>query len=127
MRLTLICILTGPLWLTGRPKMGIWVHSLPLRQRYSQGKGRGARVEVCDAEMEGLVQGSEHLVPWLNNNFLKESDLTLSTFSDNTVILKILDERPLCRIEIKWVPGHKNTTGNDLADSLAKEDSTLEH
>jgi hypothetical protein len=105
-------------------------------------------VEIYDAEMEGLTRGSEILVSWLDNKIPKENNLTVSIFSDNTSapqrimvtspgldiqqtrrfrdnILRLLDERPSYRIEIKWVPGHENIKGNDLADSLAKEGTFL--
>ncbi|KAF8339164.1 uncharacterized protein EI90DRAFT_3118247 [Cantharellus anzutake] len=42
--------------------------------------GLGARVEVYDAEMEGLAQGTAHLTAWIDKNIPTHNKLTLSTF-----------------------------------------------
>ncbi|KAF8322977.1 uncharacterized protein EI90DRAFT_3130468 [Cantharellus anzutake] len=68
---------TADIILSKAKSADIRVPSDPLGAlHYSQGKGAtGARVYVYGAEMEGLAQGSEFLVSWLENNVPKAGRL----------------------------------------------------
>ena len=45
--------------------------------------------------------------------------------ASDSASLKLLDERPGCKIELKWALGHHKIRGNEKADTLAKGGSSL--
>ncbi|CAA7267947.1 unnamed protein product [Cyclocybe aegerita] len=116
------------------------------REINSEKMGIGERAEVYDAEMAGLMMGARMAVkyarshPQINNIYF---------FADNTAgvraifnpkprtgqlyaarfhkkICHFLDENPEHQMSVSWCPGHTNIKGNERADELAKEATTLQ-
>jgi ribonuclease HI len=104
----------------------------------------GNKVEVYDAEMDGLARGAELAREWLHARGNGHGAKRIWFFADNTgaiqriykatpgydqeqswrfrtTIHHILDAYPDMRVNIEWVPGHQNITGNETADQLAKQ------
>lgn len=109
----------------------------------------GSTAEVYDAEMEGLAKAAEMVRTWFHEQGPEHGIRQIWFFADNTGALQriykgtpgydqecsscfrsaahhILDPYPDLSINVKWVPGHHNISGNNIADKLAKKGSADE-
>jgi len=109
----------------------------------AQGKGQFAFAEVFDAEAEGAWQALRTAVATAEQVGGKRPDITVCT--DNTGVVSSINgtasassqaafikfqriaEQYRGKATIKWVPGHCDIQGNELADKLAKEGAEAGH
>jgi ribonuclease HI len=109
----------------------------------AQGKGHFAFAEVFDAEAEGAWQALRTAVAIAEQAGGQRPDITVCT--DNTGVVSSINgtasassqaaflkfqrtaEQYRGKVTVKWVPGHCDIQGNELADKLAKEGVEAEH
>ena len=107
--------------------------------------GLGGTAEVFDAELTGLVLGlkaaisSAEPLPMIHYIHIyadntsaitlvtdpqpRQSQLLTHYFYQN--MLQWLEKKPNNTLTIMWCPGHKDIPGNDQADQLAKQATSL--
>jgi len=112
-------------------------HPLPLPARWNgRGFHLGTNKEVFDAELYAILQATIHFAK------RNENDQSYTIFSDSTSAIKrCLHDHPgpgqslqkahnrWCKelgergdtLAIKWVPGHADVEGNEVADFWAKQ------
>lgn len=107
----------------------------------SEGMGRDARVH--DAEMLALLRGLETSIEfWQTMPEGNRKQCRIVLYSDNTSSVASITNKKLgsisrkfvettktflgASIEVSWVPGHQDITGNDRADELAKKATELQ-
>ena len=107
--------------------------------------GLGGRAEVYDGELAGLLIGAREALRYQKDNPVIKH---LHFFADNSSAIRaifnpsnkagqhytyrfhrklsnFLDQNPNNRLTISWCPSHTNIKGNEKADKLAKEATTL--
>ena len=112
-----------------------------------QGKGRLGPAEVIDAEVIGALQGlrTGKRLPQAQTRSQSRSTKEIYLCLDNTAALTGITDTPLetsqqqcldfkklvadwsqtVQVTVKWSPGHTDILGNELADKLAKEGTSL--
>ena len=128
------------------PRIGAGVVAYQLGKEIGHTKiGMGSHTEVFDAEMAALSKASTMAAVFIED-FPNTSKLLI--FSDNTSAVQaivnpkpssaqlfalsfiknvntLLDSHPLLSISLEWCPSHCDIPGNERADSLAKEATSL--
>jgi ribonuclease HI len=112
--------------------------------KYAQ-LGLGGRAEVYDGELAGLMIGAREALRYQKDNptikhlhfFANNSSAIRGIFNPNNKagqhythrfhrkLCKFLDQNHNNRLTISWCPSHSDIKGNERADKLAKEATTL--
>ena len=107
---------------------------------YARSMGLGAKAEVYDGELTGLLMGARGASKFLEDHpdvkhvhiFADKTAAINAIFNPlpragqlishnfHKTISKLLDDDPARTVEIVWAPGHKKIRGNERADELAK-------